>query len=35
MTHTQKHSIKIKMSPLVIHTIKGIIYLSKLQWQIF
>ena len=34
-THTQKHSTKkkIKLSPLVIYTIKSINYLSKLQWQ--
>ena len=31
--YTQKHSPKIKMSPLVIHTIKSINYLSKLQWK--
>ena len=31
--YTQKHSTKIKMSPLVIHTIKSIDYLIELQFQ--
>ena len=33
--YTQKDSTKIKMNPLVIHTIKSIDYLIELQCQMF